>query len=398
MRVEIVMPHMGQSMEEGRVIRWLKPVGAAVVRGEAIAEIETDKAVMDLESTASGTLRAWLVAEGDLASTGSVLAVLDDDAPEVADPVADDPRELPGPASAPPASALSGSTLDARSRSVTASPLARRLAVTAGVDIADVPGSGPGGRIVKEDVEAWLTASGRDGAASSPGPTSADVQPMERSRVQVATARAMTISKRTAPHFYVAAEIPMDAAVAFRASDAGAQAGITINDVILKAVASSLGAFPHLNATIVDDEVRLHRRIDLAIAVAVADGLVAPVIRDCATMPLADLATAAREAIERARRGHLKADDVEGGTFTVTNLGMFGVSQFQAIINPPQVAILAVGEVRRVATFDAEGQIVPMRILTATVSADHRATDGAEVARFLQAFRGVLADPESLAR
>ncbi len=411
MRVDIVMPHMGQSMEEGRVIRWLKPVGASVARGEAIAEIETDKAVMDLESTASGTLREWHVAEGETAATGSVLAVIDDGqvaqsaAPTSAGAEASaSPSGDRIPEGAPPVVAgsppvRSASTRDQASPSVTSSPLARTLAAAAGIELSDVPGSGPNGRIVKEDVEAWLASkSGADDVASSPRPAPADIEPMERSKIQLATARLMTTSKRTAPHFYVSSEIRMDAALAYRGSGTGAEAGISVNALILKAAAASLGAFPHLNATILDDELRLHRRIDLSIAVAVADGLVAPVVRDCATMSLVTLAAAARQAIDRAREGRLSREDIEGGTFTVSNLGMYGVSQFGAIINPPQVAILAVGEVRRVAGFDDDDRVVPMHVLTATVSADHRATDGAEVARFLQAFREAMADPENNAR
>lgn len=391
MRKTVTMPRMGQSMDEGRVLRWLKEIGAEVKRGEVLAEIETDKAIVEIEALEGGTLVEILVPAGEVVPVGTTIAFLDDGQ---AMPDGLHGREPALSTSSLPAIAepLIQPTSEEEKRPTrqgeraNASPVARRLAEEHGVDLTQVQGSGPGGRIGKEDVEAWLEARRKD----TPAPMTEDVVRVPLSRIKQATARRMSESKASAPHFYVSMDIEVSQIMALRDWLKGRGDEVSINHLVLKATALALAHFPNLNATFAGDDLHIHSHVNLAIAAAINGGLITPVIHHCEKLSLTEMASAARQVIFRARAGHLRPEDLEGGTFTVSNLGMFGVKQFEAIINPPQVAILTVGGVRRVPIFDAHDHIVPGQLLTATVSADHRVTDGAEVARFLQELKSTL--------
>jgi len=434
MRKEVTMPRMGQSMDEGRVLHWLKEIGAEVKRGEVIAEIETDKAVVEMEAFVTGTLVEIVVPVGELVPTGTVIAYIDDGRPEP-EPVSSTPAPAK-PAetfastvpvdegkpnrrgkrvnASPVASRLAdehgvdltqvkGTGPDgrivkadveaclaqreaSRPARVNASPVAKRLAEGRGVDLTQVKGTGPGGRIGKADVEAWLEAQHQ----GVPTPGAEVVERVSFSKIKQTTARRMAESKATAPHFYVSMDIEMTQALALRDSLKAQGQEVSINDLILKATALALTRYPHLNATFAGAEIHVHPHVNLAVAVALDDGLITPIIHNCESLSLTEIATAAKQVVERARAGRLRPDDLEGGTFTVSNLGMFGVKHFEAIINPPQAAILTAGMVRRVPVFDACDRVVPAQTLTATVSADHRVTDGAEVARFLKKLQDIL--------
>ncbi len=389
MRKEVTMPRMGQSMDEGRVLRWFKEVGAEVKRGEAIAEIETDKAVVEVEAFVTGTLVEIVVAEGELVPIGTVIAFIDDGRPEPEPTPALSTTAPPEPSESPAPSAAAGQEVRApRGERINVSPVARRLAEEHGIDLAQVKGTGPGGRIGKADVEAYL-------AQRESVPTTPEAEGVKRvplSKIRQTTAHRMTESKATAPHFYVSIDIEMSRALALRDSLKARGQEVSINDLILKATTLALAGYPNLNATFAGDELHLYPHINLAVAVALDEGLITPVIHNCESLSLAELAAAAKEVIERARMGRLRPEDLDGGTFTVSNLGAFGVKHFEAILNPPQAAILAVGTVRRVPAFDAHDRVIPAQLLTATVSADHRVTDGAEVARFLQKLKDILED------
>ena len=388
------MPRMGQSMDEGRVLRWLKDIGEEVKRGGIIAEIETDKAGVEMESFVTGTVVEVIVPSGETVRIGTVIAIVDDGRPEPE--AASVPEAAPSisaplqPAAPPtPVPATETGSRTPRGERVDASPVAKRLAREHGIDLSQVKGTGPGGRIVKEDIEVWLAAQ----RESTPMPTeAAGVRRVALTRIKQTTARRMAESKATVPHFYISVDIEMSQALALRDSLQARGWEISVNDLVLKATALALTRYPTLNATFAGNELHVHPHINLAIAVALDEGLITPVVHNCESLSLTELAAAAKGVIERGRHGRVRPEDLEGGTFTVSNLGMFGVKHFEAIVNPTQAAILAVGEVRRVPTFDAYDRVVPAQLLAATVSADHRVTDGAEVARFLQELKGLLED------
>ncbi len=466
----IVMPKMGYDMTEGKVTRWLKREGETVRKGEAIAEIETDKVTIEMESTDDGVLQRIVVPEGDVTPVGEPIAILvaPDELLPAGDPSAarspNTPPSSPssiasGDSSAPdngssaprgevgdPAHAL-GVTGGSRDRDMGASPLARRLAREHGVDLSTIRGSGPGGRITREDVLAATAtgtgatpavvmvpaevpatlarASGPSAATAvdrvteapippdalqtvvDPGPgSSGAAQPREQllTRLQQTMGRRMVESKTQAPHFYLTVEVDMTAAVALRAevnvdaattAENGDEVKISVNDLVVKAAARALTRFPMLNASFADDRLVLRDEIAIAVAVAIEDGLVTPVVRDAAHKSIAQIARETRALAARARDGKSRAGDYEGGTFTVSNLGMLGVDTFVAIINPPQAAILAVGAVRRVPVYADEG-LVPRERMSLTLSADHRVTDGATGARFLGVVREFLEHPARL--
>jgi pyruvate dehydrogenase E2 component (dihydrolipoamide acetyltransferase) len=393
MRQEVTMPRMGQSMDEGRVLCWLKEVGQKIERGDIIAQIETDKAVVEMEAFVTGTLVQVVVDQGDLVPIGSVIAYIDDGQPEVtlqADtPTAQTSSHGLPETLIPPGASTPENRTQAEGR-INASPVARRLAKEHGIDLAQLKGTGPGGRIGKEDIDAWLQSQSQGQGQVIPVTEVGGMERIRLSKIKQTTARRMTESKATTPHFYVSMDIEMSQALAVRdwLKNQGRQ--VTINDLVLKATALALTEFPVLNSVFAGDEIHVHPHINLAVAVAIDDGLITPVIHKCESLSIVEMADASRRIIERARTGRLRQKDMADGTFTVTNLGMYGVKHFEAIVNPPQAAILTVGAVRRVPTFDPGDRIVPMQVITATVSADHRVTDGAEVARFLRHLQTAL--------
>ncbi len=415
MRIDVPMPRLGQSMEAGCVLRWLKDVGAVVKRGEPLVEIESDKANVEIEAQTSGILVSRLVPEGESVNVGVAIAVIDDgvsaptparvNASPLAKRLAEehglDLAQLSGTG---PEGRIGKEDIErhlaarhspAKPARINASPVAKRLAEEHGVDLTQLTGTGPEGRIGKEDVLAWVAAqqptpAGEPVSEGAPAATTAPRRPLPRMRQTIA--RRMAQSKATIPHFYVSMDLDMSRALALRDSLKTRGVALTVNDVVLKAVALALARHPALNAAFDGDAIVTYPQIDLALAVAVEDGLLTPVLHGCEALSLRAIAAATQALVERARTGRLQPDDLQGGTFTVTNLGMFGVRQFEAIVNPPQAAILALGVVRREPAFDAQDRVIVAQRLTATLSADHRVTDGAEAARFLQTLNALLAD------
>jgi pyruvate dehydrogenase E2 component (dihydrolipoyllysine-residue acetyltransferase) len=434
----IVMPKMSDTMEEGVVVKWLKHEGDRVASGDALAEIETDKAILELEATTAGVLRKILAHEDSKVPVGDLIAVIgsdDEDISSLVGGLSSPPihlGSLPVVIAAPMSSGPTVSTAmpssgvaprpDALIRErIDASPLARRMAEEAGIDIAQVPGTGPGGRVVKRDIEAFHaplrsqpprqpTSPGSPPAAAAesvsslqkkPAPVDAagiDHTEQELSMMRKTIARRMTLSKTTAPHFYLTAEIDMERALALRQSLnelALDNAKISFNDMILKAVANALRQFPRMNVSYVDDKIRSHQRVHLSMAVAIDEGLITPVIRDCDRKSLGDIAREAKELSERARARRLRPEDYTGGTFSVSNLGMYEVEDFGAIINPPEAAILAVGTIKQQPVV-VDGQLSIGHRMKATLSADHRVVDGATAAQFLQIVKRLLEQPLTL--
>ena len=379
------MPKMGYDMTEGKILRWRKKEGDEVKRGEVIAEIETGKVDIEVEAFSSGILRKILAKEGEVAPVGQVIALI---AP---------PGEAVPEVKAPAA-------VEAVER-ILASPLAKRLAEEQGVDLRLVKGTGPGGRITKEDVEAYLKV--REAVPTIPKPEVVappveippEVEYEERplSRMRQTIARRMAESKRTVPHFELTVDIDMAEALKLRQAlnEVLEGAKITVTDLVVKAAAIALRKHPELNASYAGDKVRLYKRINIGIAVAIEEGLVTPVVTDCDTKPLPEIAREAHEKAERARAGRLKPEDVVQGTFTVSNLGMFEVEQFTAIINPPEAAILAVGSLEKRPVVK-EDQIVISDRMKVTLGIDHRVVDGAQAARFLQTFKQLMEQPLQL--
>ncbi len=409
---DVPMPRLSDSMEEGVVLQWLKQVGDEVALGEPLVEIETDKANMVYEADVAGTLAAIVVADGESAAVGSPIAVIGD------------PSEAPAAAPAPAAVVETTSPVtEAQSapkdgERVKASPVARRLAKERGVDLTSIAGSGPGGRIVKADVKAAAAGSGDAGLPPSTqqeeGGRPASPQPLadsaetakgsvgvqELTKLQQVVARRMAESKATAPHFYLEAEIDMGRAVEARSRlKAAVKEGDVVpsfNDMVVKACALALKEFPRANGAYKDGRFELYSRVNVGIAVAAQDALVVPTVFDADTKGLRQIAAEARALAGKVREGTITPPELSGGTFTVSNLGMFGIDAFSAIVNSPQAGILAVG---RIAERPAvrNGAIVPAHLMNVTLSCDHRILYGADGAQFLARVRELLEEPVSLA-
>ncbi len=416
----IPMPKLGFDMAEGTLVRKVKKDGQAVQKGEVIAEIETDKATVEVESSASGVVKGWLVEEGQPVPVGANMAVIG--APdEVVDLNAY--RVEPGvaarsvssaPAVSPAAQAIATGTSATpvvqspaaltvpaptpTERVAPASPIARRIADEAGIDIHLVAGTGPGGRITKKDIEAYLRAPKLAAVPSVPFVPSvpaAEDTTIPLTRLRQIIARRMTESKQTMPQFYVTSDIDMAAAMDLRKQINALlpdERKVSVNDLVVKAAALALRQFPNLNASFAGDKVIRKGRVNVGIAVAVEGGLLTVVVKDTDFKPLAQIAAEAKAMIARAREGKVQGADIEGSTFSVSNLGMYEVDNFIAIINPPEAGILAVGSVKEVPVVK-DGALAPGLRMKATVSADHRVTDGAEAAQFLQAVKKNLEEP-----
>ena len=408
---EVIMPKMSDAMIEGKVLAWRKHVGDPVARGEVIAEIETDKVNVEIEADSSGTLSEVVVEEGGTVPVGAVIAYINGGAPAASAPAGAPRVAAPASASPPPSVPAASKTPPGEAPSpvreagpaeehIKASPLARRLAAERGVDLAHITGTGPGGRIVERDIEASLASR------QAPGPARpADARPsaerefedVELSRMRQAIARSVVHSKQVAPHFYVTTEVDMTRALDLRAQlkeAYGAEDGkVSVNDLILKATALALRRHPDLNAQFVEPAtLRRFHGIHLGIMVAVPDGLILPVLHDADRLPLLELAREARRLIEGARQRHLRQEEYSGATFSVSNLGMFDVTNFVAIISSPQAGILAVGRIQeRPVARDTHVVIRP--IMEATISADHRVTDGVGAAQFLVDAKHLLENP-----
>lgn len=389
------MPKMGDAMTEGKILKWRKRPGDQVQKGEPIAEIETDKVNVDVEAEESGTLVEIVVSEGQTAAVGAKIAAVGKPGEKVVQPIPAAPPEARSSKPAP--SKVEGPEAREFER-LKASPIARRLAEEHGIDLAQVSGSGPEGRITKEDIEALIAraapAQAPARAPAAPVPAGPDYEDLSPSRMRQTIARRMTESKQ-APHFYVTVEVVMDEALRARQqlNAAVGEAGkVSINDFIIKAAALALRSFPNINSAYLNGKIRRHRRIHVANAIAIPEGLVAPVVRDADRLSIIEVGAKMRDLAERTRSNRLRPDEYEGGTFTISNLGMFEVENFVAIINPPHAAILAVGNAQSRAVV-RNGQVTVASIMKLTLSADHRVTDGAEVAKFLTEVKRLLENP-----
>ena len=391
MATNVIMPSLGFDMTEGRLARWLKNEGDPVEKGQAIAEIETEKATVEIEAAASGILARTIVQAGETVPVGTVIGVIVETGEEVV--------SVPAPpAPPPPAPFPEAGEGDAPSEArVKASPVARRMAEEAGLDLSRIKETGPGGRVLERDVQAAIAARFAPEPHGVPaGPPPGETVPLSRMRQTIA--RRMTESKKMAPHFYVTVEINMDEAMKMRDqlnSLAPETERISVNDLIVAAAARTLARFPALNASYREGNLEMHSQVNIGIAVALEDGLIPPVLRDADKKTLRKIAAESRALTERARTNKLRSDDLGGGTFTVSNLGMFDVDEFIAIINPPEAAILAVGAVTR-RPVAAAGEVRIASLLKTTLSVDHRVADGAQAGRFMQEFKKLLENPVNL--
>jgi pyruvate dehydrogenase E2 component (dihydrolipoamide acetyltransferase) len=443
---EITMPRLSDTMSEGTVGRWLKKVGDQIAVGDIIAEIETDKATMELEAFEAGVLQQILIPEGQTVPIGHPIAIIGDSATPVA-PTPSIPPVTTQP-SAPSASAVTPVTVQAVSPAavaesttpapavggddngrIKASPVARRLAEELGIDLRQVVGTGPGGRIIKENVEEFAARRGAAVPAptvtpSTPPPTPVPVSPPTPvqppapartptpapapklvgaeplSRMRRAIARAMTDSKPGVPHIYLTIEVDADALVALREQITASGTRVSINDLVVKAAAKALSKVPAVNVSYsqtADGQPGIvrHSQINIGVAVALDDGLVAPVVRDADKKSISVISAEIRDMALRAREGKIMQQELEGATFQVTNLGMFGIVEFGSIISVPQAASLAVGAVRKVPVVRND-QIVIGQVMNLTLSADHRVVDGAVGAQYLQELRKLLEAPMNI--
>jgi pyruvate dehydrogenase E2 component (dihydrolipoamide acetyltransferase) len=435
---EVVMPRLSDSMEEGTILTWLKQVGDEIAVGDELVEIETDKANMAYESDTAGTLQEILAQEGETLPIGSPIALIGEGSsngeghsPQPAGPVSDTSPSPTGegPASSPPTGAKEKvdaevpSPGDQDGERVKASPLAKRLARDKGLDLKDLHGSGPGGRIIKHDVEEAESAesaspvggagggaehpaqappqvAGPAGQAASSGTAKGEVETRDLNKLQQTIARRMAESKATAPHFYLTIEVDMGKAVEARAAiKAATREGDVVpsfNDMIVKACAIALREFPKANGAYRDGRFERYSRVNVGVAVAAEEALVVPTVFDADKKGLRQIAADTRAVAAKVRDGSVTPPELSGGTFTVSNLGMFGIDEFDAVINRGQAAILAVGAIREQPAF-RDGEIVPAQLMKATLSCDHRILYGAEGAEFLARVRQLLEEPVSLA-
>jgi pyruvate dehydrogenase E2 component (dihydrolipoamide acetyltransferase) len=460
MITKVFMPKLSDAMETGKVIKWLKKEGDSIKGGDVIAEIETDKANVEIEAFGAGVLRKIVVEEGGTVPVGEMIGVIADPsedissvaaapakpapAPAAAPTVAPAAKPSPAPAAAPvaagplpamesyqsvpattavmpmaPAAAAgpapAGAVPVPGGGRVKASPLARKIAGQAGVDLRLIQGTGPGGRIIRRDVEAAQAAPRPAAApaaapqpAGAPRPTAVPARPqfvipprpeaefedVPMSPMRTAIAKRMPMSKAPVPHFYVTSEVAMDEAWALRErlNALDGQPKVSVTDMVIKAVALALLKNPGINAQLNGQAIRVHHRAHIGIAVALDQGLITPVLRDCDVKPLGRIAVESRDLAERARGGKLRAQEISGATFSISNLGMFDVEEFSAIINPPEGAILAVGSVLQKPVVE-DGELRVGRRMKMTISCDHRVMDGAMGARFLQDVKRLLEEP-----
>ena len=421
MPIEILMPALSPTMTEGNLVKWHKSEGDAVVSGDILVEIETDKATMEVEAVDEGTIGKILIAEGtEGVAVNTLIAVLleeGEDASAIANvsaapakaetPAAPAPAEAAAPAATPaaaPAPRVDGER-------TFASPLARRMAAQAGLDIAAIAGSGPHGRVVKRDIEGAL-AGGAPAAAPAKAPAAALAPVGEapgmppfteqpNSNMRKVIARRLAESKRDAPHFYLTVDCEIDAlltarkALNERSPEGEGAYKISVNDFVIRAAALALRDVPAVNASWTDAAIRVYRGVDVSVAVAIPDGLITPIVRGADQKGLATISNEMKDLAKRAREGKLAPEEFQGGTFSISNLGMFGIKEFAAVINPPQGAILAVGAGEQRAVVK-ENALTIATVMSCTLSIDHRVVDGTVGARFLGVFKKYVEDPLSM--
>jgi len=408
------MPKMSDTMTEGVLVAWLKKVGDVVKSGDIIAEVETDKATMELENYEDGTLLYLGVKEGEAVPVDGIIAIVGEAGADYQSLLSPQAASTPAPAapeaaaSAPAATAAPAAAPSGDGR-IKASPLAKALAKDKGVDLSQIVGSGEGGRIVKKDI---------DGAsASSPQPVAAATQPAAPkaqpaapatpavpavgdfedtpvSQMRKTIARRLSESLFTAPHFYLTMEITMDKAMELRGKiNEVSPVKVSFNDMVIKAAALALKQHPAINSAWLGDKIRKYNYVNVGVAVAVDEGLLVPVVRDADKKTLSVIASEVKDMAGKAKDKKLQPKDWEGNTFSISNLGMFGIDEFTAIINPPDSCIMAVGGIKKVAAFKEDGSIYPTNIMKVTLSCDHRVVDGATGSAFLQTFKKLLENP-----
>jgi pyruvate dehydrogenase E2 component (dihydrolipoamide acetyltransferase) len=423
MATNILMPALSPTMTEGKLSRWLKKEGDEVKSGDLLAEIETDKATMEVEAVDEGFLSKIVVPDGtDGVAVNAVIAVLTATKDEKAD--APKPAAAPAPvaaagkpasesASEAPVTKVLAPKEEDHGERIFASPLARRMAKQAGIDLMNVKGSGPHGRIVKADIEAGgakVAPKAEPQTAAAPAPKAAPPvlnitaphKKIPNSSMRKIIAKRLAESKQTVPHFYLTSHIEIDALLKLRADlnakstkDGPGAFKLSVNDLIIKASAVALCRHPQVNSSYTEEAIIQYDDVDISIAVSIPDGLITPIVRKADLLGLAAISNAMKDLGARAKAGKLKPDEFQGGGFSISNLGMFGIPEFSAIINPPQSAILAVGagEKRAVVKGDA---IVIATMMTVTLSCDHRVVDGALGAEFLATLKSIIEDPLSL--
>ena len=426
------MPKMGDAMEEGTLLKWLKSEGEEVSEGDPIAEIETDKVTMELEAEDAGTLAQLIASEGQDVPVGEAIAFIageGEEVPERSEGGGEEEAEEGGEEDSGGAQATATETeapaeegqaerADGRADGhFRASPIVRRLADENDLDLSKIDGSGPAGRIVERDVRAAMES----GTAQRTEEEQAEAQPqqaapqgfqpahvhepteapgtqlIEPTRMQRVIGERMTEAKQNIPHFYASVEVRMDSAMALRKqlNEQLEAEGVklSVNDFVMKAAAVALRNYPNLNALYTSKGIELHEKVDMAMAVALDAGLITPVIRDIGSKGLAAISRESKDLAKRAREGKLQPDEYQGGTITVSNMGMFGVESFTAIINPPQAAIIAVSSIDRRPSYDENGEVVPASMMKLTLSADHRIANGRDGALYMSEVKKTLENP-----
>jgi pyruvate dehydrogenase E2 component (dihydrolipoamide acetyltransferase) len=435
MATKVIMPKLSPTMEEGQISRWLKKEGDKVSMGEPLAEIDTDKATMEMQALANGVLRKIIINEGQSAPLGQLIAIIAEPNEDIASLLSEAPAAGPAkqeqakqeqakqeqekpaeqPAPQPQAKAAAASAAPAprpvdngQPRAASAdsgrmivSPLAARMAAEAGIDLRSLQGSGPGGRIVKRDIEAAISQPKPEpsfpravGVGQIPQIGASAYRDEPASEIRKTIARRLVTSLGPVPHFFLTTEIEMDRAAEMR-RDINAldpDLKISINDVIIKVAAAALVQHPEVNASFQEKFVRYYERADIGVAVAIEDGLITPVVRAADQKSLSQIAAEVRELAERARSRRLKPEEYTGATFSISNLGMFGIDEFTAVINPPEGAILAVGAMSAKPVV-RDNEMVIRQMMRVTMSCDHRVVDGATGAKFLQTFKKILENP-----
>ncbi|MEM3013874.1 MAG: dihydrolipoamide acetyltransferase family protein [Candidatus Bathyarchaeia archaeon] len=396
MVTEVIMPKMGQTMEKGRIIRWLKKEGEVVQRGEPLLEIETDKTTIEVEARGAGILRKIVAQEGEEAPIGKIIGYIareDEPLPEEPQIIAETPaKKTTEKISTEPAKPPEGPEV---AEKVKASPLAKKLAEELGININEVVGTGPGGRITREDVLAFAAKKQKVVAEEA-----AEFQVVPLTSMRKAIASKMVQSKTSAPHFYVSTQVDMTEAVRLRETllptyETETGARLSFTHMLVKAVALALAEFPRLNSTFEDENIRQWTSVNIGIAVSLEDGLIVPVLRNADKLSLKEIVVKTTDLVARAREKKLREEEFSGGTFTISNMGQFDVDSFVAIINVPETAILATGRINdRVVVVN--GGIVVRKMMTVTLSADHRVVDGAYAAKFLQKVKNLLESPNNL--
>jgi pyruvate dehydrogenase E2 component (dihydrolipoamide acetyltransferase) len=420
MAIAIDMPKLSDTMEEGVIAKWNVKEGDQVKSGDVIAEVETDKATMDVEVFDDGTILKIIAAEGDAVPLGGLMAVIGDPGENIDDLLAEfggGSTDAPKKEEAKPEKKEAqekefdpilgdvGKSAPAETKAaepamddgrIKASPLARKMAEESGIELSKVKGSGPEGRIVKKDIETFKPETSAPAVQSMSFESKAEDKEMKISQMRKTIARRLAESKFTSPHFYETIDINMKEAVAARsAMNEKSEVKISFNDLVIKACALALRKHPEINSSWMGDVIRQHGDVHVAMAVAIDDGLITPVIRHTDQKGLMQIAAESKDLAKRARNRELQPQDWEGSTFSVSNLGMFGIDQFTAIINPPNASILAIGSIRDTPVVE-NGAVVPGKMMKVTLSSDHRVVDGAVAAQFLNSVRDYLENPVTM--